>query len=359
MPISAAATPRIICASEENTCAAADNAWPWMVALVHSDQTPLEGQYCGGTLVHPSWVLTAGHCIDDTSPEDLYVVLGRTKLSAAQTGEKIHVTEIITHPEFTLKNSKNPPRNDLALLRLEHPSRQPTLRVAENYSSLIIENKMATVIGWGAVRLNPERRYADRLQQVSVPIVANDVCNAPQSYAGEIQEEMLCAGFTEGGSDACLGDSGGPLVVTSESGQWQQIGVVSFGEGCGEPNFYGIYTRVPFFQEFVTTTVCTPEDMPASPQLQVQIDGQSPLYQATASWTAVDGAQGYQFYYADYSSPMSEVTYNSIHSFDLGTLTSFSAELPGGHSFYVAVRAYRGNCYSNFNPDNIEPVILP
>lgn len=356
-PLSAVATPRIICASEESTCDVADNTYPWMAALVQIDEKPLEGQYCGGTLVHPEWVLTAGHCVDDKDAEDFYIMLGRTKLSAAQTGEIIRVKEIVRHPGFAIENKTAPPRNDIALVRLEHPARQPPLRIAEGYSDLIIEGERATVIGWGTKRLNPTH-YADRLQHVEVPIVSNDVCSAPQSYAGDIHEEMMCAGFTEGGSDACLGDSGGPLVVNSGN-SWQQIGIVSFGEGCGEPNFYGVYTRVPSFQEFISTTVCQPEDIPASPQLQVQIEGQTAPYLVTASWNEVTNAEGYQFYYAPYVPSLSELNLGSIHSFDRGALTSFSAELPSDLSFYIAVRAYHGNCYSTFSLESIGKVILP
>jgi len=73
-----------------------------------------------------------------------------------------------------------------------------------------------------------------------------DACNAPESYDDNIYPNQLCAGFIEGGRDSCVGDSGGPLVVTVDD-VVQQVGVVSFGFGCALPNFYGIYTDIPYF----------------------------------------------------------------------------------------------------------------
>jgi len=73
-----------------------------------------------------------------------------------------------------------------------------------------------------------------------------EVCNDPKSYAGNIYPNQLCAGYAEGGRDSCVGDSGGPLIATYE-GVIQQVGVVSFGYGCAQPDFYGIYTDVPYF----------------------------------------------------------------------------------------------------------------
>ncbi len=87
--------------------------------------------------------------------------------------------------------------------------------------------------------------YPERLQEVELPVVDREICNAPEAYDGSITENMLCAGYAQGGEDSCKGDSGGPLMVFSEEQDgWVQTGVVSWGEGCAEPNHYGVYTHL-------------------------------------------------------------------------------------------------------------------
>ncbi len=314
--------------------------WPWMVAIISSDSSPSTGQFCGGTLIHPSWVLTAGHCADGETIDTIEVVLGQPDLNDNQ-GEIVGIRQIIRHPDYDYHPEN--PNADLALLQLDKPYTQSAvLRVADNYSGPAPAGSSATVIGWGLTNANVKSSFSDVLRQTEVPIASNEVCN--QSYDGDVTEKMLCAGYEKGGTDACVGDSGGPLVVETQTG-WQQVGIVSWGEGCALPNYYGVYTRVPSFLEFVAKQVCESGDIPPTPQLEVKIDG----YNATASWNRVVGAQGYQFYYAPYSNPIGDETFNNIRSFDVGNDIQLSAHLMSGANFYVAVRAYNGNCYSGYS----------
>jgi len=86
----------------------------------------------------------------------------------------------------------------------------------------------------------------DVLRQVVVPIISSDYCRA-MSYTYDIRltDNMICAGYRQGGKDACSGDSGGPLVCR-QGGRWWQHGVVSWGKPgvCGLPNEPGVYSSV-------------------------------------------------------------------------------------------------------------------
>jgi len=133
------------------------------------------------------------------------------------------------------------------LLELAQPSGVTPVTLSTKATDKLV-GLQATVIGWGAVdNSNPVTpQFPVWLHSVDVPIVSLDVCNAPESYDDNIYPNQLCAGFEQGGRDSCVGDSGGPLIATYE-GVVQQVGVVSFGYGCALPNFYGIYTDIPYF----------------------------------------------------------------------------------------------------------------
>jgi secreted trypsin-like serine protease len=326
------------------------DAWPWMVAIVYKGEDANQSIFCGGALIHPSWVLTAHHCILGEVAEELDVVIDRNTLDEKTVGERIHVAEIVGHPAYRHNDPDLPPTSDVALLRLEKPSTRPIIKLADPYSSDLTQvGKSATVMGWGKLR-SSSRSFPDTLQQVTLPIVSNETCN--EAFGGDISDTMLCAGPKEGGKDACEGDSGGPLVV-QENGEWYQVGIVSFGEGCASPDFYGVYTRVSEFRDFVSQHICQVGDTPVPPRLELVIDNQ----EATALWYSTVKIDGYYFYYAPYSNPVSEITFDNIYGFDVDTDTEFSAQLFSGAAYYTAVRAYQGNCVSEYS--NIGTVIIP
>jgi hypothetical protein len=223
---------------------AADGAWPWMTAIV--DRTTANayyGQFCGGSLISPTRVLTASHCILDTAPTDIDVVVGRNDLSNSSDGQRIHVTGISTAPGAN--GAADPPRNDLAMLELETPATDPQsgsvpLVVPGDDDPKWAAGMTATVTGWGNTSTSGTS-YPDDLKQADVKMVSDSTCSS--EYGSDFHSsDMVCAADT--GKDTCQGDSGGPLVVGDGSGGWLLAGVTSWGNGCADPDFAGVYVRV-------------------------------------------------------------------------------------------------------------------
>lgn len=243
--------------------------YPWQAAIVSADvPNPLDGQFCGGSLINSEWVLTAAHCVVDlgfiTDPTDIHVVLGVNNLSDGPTngtqGQRIAVDDIIPYHNFNSVTFDS----DASLLHLATPatlgSSVGIVSVAgPSDSSLFEPGDIATITGWGYT--SEGGSGSDALLEVSVPIVSNAICNAPISYDGAITDNMLCAGLPSGGKDSCQGDSGGPLVVPNGSGGWLQAGVVSWGTGCAQPNYYGVYTRISEFTDWIDFEINGPSSV--------------------------------------------------------------------------------------------------
>lgn len=232
--------------------------WPWMVAIVRADEPALSGHVCGATVVHPQWVLTAAHCLFRNitiplQPDEIDIVVGRNRLSAAG-GDRIAVEHIVTFPGYDISGSSLV--NDIGLIKLARSTSAPVVEIARprDQRLSVASGVSASVLGWGRTQFDDENSKSDDLLQVSLPIVSDRLCR--EVYAGrlEIPVASICAGFTEGGADACVGDSGGPLLVPYGD-RLLQVGLVSFGDGCAEPNSPGVYTRIADFEPWIVETI--------------------------------------------------------------------------------------------------------
>jgi len=95
-----------------------------------------------------------------------------------------------------------------------------------------------TVMGWGTTSSGGP--VSSVLLEVEVDAWSQADCNAAYSPAGfPITDRMICAARPT--KDSCQGDSGGPII---DAASGIQIGVVSWGFGCAEPDYPGVYARV-------------------------------------------------------------------------------------------------------------------
>ena len=108
------------------------------------------------------------------------------------------------------------------------------------------DNVKALVTGWG--RLKSGGQLPDILQEVNVTTMTNQQCRGKYGHS-RITDYMICAGDV--GRDSCQGDSGGPLSVLGQDDRYTQIGIVSWGEGCAEPGYPGVYTRLTSLLDWV------------------------------------------------------------------------------------------------------------
>ncbi|XP_067318371.1 trypsin-3-like [Anolis sagrei] len=106
-----------------------------------------------------------------------------------------------------------------------------------------IAGTQCIVSGWGNLQ-TAGVEYPDALQCLDVPILSESTCHA--AYPGRITSNMFCAGYTEGGKDSCQGDSGGPLVCNGKL-----TGVVSWGIGCAQKGYPGVYTPVCNYKAWI------------------------------------------------------------------------------------------------------------
>ncbi|KAK5639144.1 hypothetical protein RI129_011636 [Pyrocoelia pectoralis] len=224
--------------------------WPWIAGLFNGGR-----QFCGGSLIDNIHILSAAHCVAHMSSWDvarLTVRLGDHNIKTDSEVRHVEkkVKRVVRHRGFDARTLYN----DVSILTLDSPvvfTHQVRPICLPQTTGDTHAGKTATVIGWGSIRESGPQPSV--LQEVSIPIWSNNDCRTKYGPAapGGIVEHMLCAG--QASRDSCSGDSGGPLMVND--GKWVQVGIVSWGIGCGKGQYPGVYTRVQKFLPWIQKNI--------------------------------------------------------------------------------------------------------
>jgi trypsin len=215
---------------------------PMQVSLQYKG---IDFHFCGGAVGTENFAITAAHCCDGQNAKELHVIAGAHNIihpdEDGGTQQVRNVKTITIHPDYDSRKIKN----DICLLELDEP-----LTINENVAgaSLPEQNQewaagsTATVSGWGT--LSSGGSSPDNLHAVDVPVVSDDTCKG--AYGEDaVFDSMICAG--EKGKDSCQGDSGGPMTCDG-----LHCGIVSWGRGCADARYPGVYTQTSYFVDFIT-----------------------------------------------------------------------------------------------------------
>ncbi|KAK8761464.1 hypothetical protein V5799_027271 [Amblyomma americanum] len=221
---------------------------PWQVSLQRNGYP-----FCGGSIIEPTIVLTAAHCVR-RFPNGFTVVAGIVNLGKRTSHyQRRNVSSIRRHPKFGTDGANN----DIALLKLAEPF---DFKGSDGYVAPVClpdpKHRMEgsiTVSGWGKTR--ETGKTTQDLYVVTVPVGSDLFCTYQYGQLITLsslydRRSMFCARALLGGRGSCKGDSGGPATQL-DKGVAVVVGIVSFGRGCARARYAGVYTKVSHYVDWI------------------------------------------------------------------------------------------------------------
>lgn len=218
--------------------------WNWMVLMRFNGRF-----FCGSSLINSRWLLTAAHCTSGRAAETISVELGiHDQYEPESWVMTRHIERIVDHPQYASVSK----RNDVSLLKMSQPVEYSLVVGPVCLASPEADyvGSMATATGWGTLYSGgPVSKY---LREVDLRVRSDAECVSEVASIFVNPATMLCAGEKGDNLDTCQGDSGGPLVVLEPNGRYAQLGVTSWGLGCGD---VGVYARLQAYIPWIVDQI--------------------------------------------------------------------------------------------------------
>nr|XP_008114136.1 PREDICTED: hepatocyte growth factor activator isoform X2 [Anolis carolinensis] len=224
-----------------------NNCLPWNSDLLNADFAD-----------NPVQLGLGAHSYCRPLKSTIRVVLGQHFLNkTTDVTQEFDVERYIMHPDYTVYK---PTENDIALIKLKKSKQRCAVKSQFVQPICLPEKGMSfpdhykcQIAGWGHLHENSSS-YSHVLQETSVQIIPDYKCQNYEVYGADISENMFCAGFLEGKTDACQGDSGGPLACAKD-GISYLYGIISWGDGCGKAGKPGVYTKVTNYVDWINEKI--------------------------------------------------------------------------------------------------------
>lgn len=236
--------PRIIGGTD-----AKPGEFPHQVSLMISSRYGGDGidrHFCGGSIVADEWVMTAAHCASWIigSQSDFSIGSGGIDLNKL---EEYELDGVWVHPAYDGATLDY----DFALIKVRRPFFDREIAVVNRAENQLIDvGTAATITGWG---VDASGNIQKILKKADVNVVSRADCNDANSYNGAVTSRMICLGLPQGGKDTCQGDSGGPAIARVRGGEPVLFATTSWGEGCAQPQKYGVYGRLIAVRSWIDT----------------------------------------------------------------------------------------------------------
>jgi len=208
------------------------------------------GDGCGASLISSRHLLTAAHCLQSFQSHIRIGALCNNKSNCRQSYEVLRIMRKTYHPKYDEDTSVY----DFGVMRLNEKSTiKPVAMDSDGLSLTYTTDSILWVIGFGKIRADATAS-SFRLRHADVSYVPNAECDA--LFQESIDKSMMCAAAN--GKDACQGDSGGPLYDKNNN---VLVGLVSWGYGCADPDYPGVYSRISDQWSWIKGTICRDYDM--------------------------------------------------------------------------------------------------